>query len=140
MMIQAIICRVGGRPHKIEFRCTDDHLTVIGNALRCPGRVARLPLTNGIELWCDRNGLLLGLGFARRAIVAGIRALSSLRDKTPPSEPHDWDLDVALSNWPASADFALVRVGASGELMDMSMADLGLWEILLGFDYIQYRP
>ncbi len=139
-MIQAILCRVGGRPLTLNLDRSDDYMTVIGNKLRCPGRVARLPLTDGIELWCDRNGLLLGLGFARRAIVAGIRALTFPRPEPPPSEDHDRKLDVDLSDWPASADFALVRVGAGGELVDLTSAKLGLWQILLGFDYLLYRP
>ena len=78
-------------------------------------------------------------------VGGGLRALSSLRlepspIETPPCDGHDRDLDVDLSNWPASGDFVVVRVGTGGELVDMTTADLGLWEILLGLDYLLYRP
>jgi hypothetical protein len=46
---------------------------------------------------------------------------------------------VDLGNWVASGDFLLVRVGAGGELVGLTNADLGLWEILLGRDYILHR-
>jgi hypothetical protein len=77
-------------------------------------------------------------------MAAGLRALSPSRREPPPSETrprdgHDWDLDVDLGNWAASGDFLLVRLGAGGELVDLTNADLGLWEILLGLDYILNR-
>jgi hypothetical protein len=143
-MIRAILCRIGGKPRTIYLGRNDDHVAVAERELRCRGPVARLPLLNGIELRCDRNGLLLGLGLARRAMAAGLRALSYPRREPPPSETrprdgHDWDLDVDLGNWVASGDFLLVRVGARGELVDLTNADLGLWEILLGLDYLLHR-
>lgn len=137
-MIRAILCRIGAKPRTIYIGRDEDHMAVIGKELRCRGPVARIPMFNGIELCCDRNGLLLGLGFARRAMAAGLRALTYPRREPPPSG-HDWDLDVDLGNWVASGDFMLVRVGAGGELVELTNADLGLWEILLGLDYLLYR-
>jgi hypothetical protein len=89
-------------------------------------------------------GLLLGLGLARRAMAAGLRALTYPRREPSPSETrprdgHDWDLDVDLGNWAASGDFLLVQVGARGELVELTNANLGLWEVLLGFDYLLHR-
>jgi hypothetical protein len=36
-------------------------------------------------------------------------------------------------------DFLLVRVAAGGGLVDLTNADVGFWEILLGLDYILHR-
>jgi len=104
----------------------------------------RQSLLNGIEIRCDRNGLLLGLWRARRAMAAGLRALTYPRREPPPGatrprDGHDWDLDVDLGNWAASGDFLLVRVGARGKLVELTNADLVLWEILLGLDYLLHR-
>lgn len=143
-MIRAILCRIGAKPRTIYLGRDDDHVAVVERELRCRGPVARLLLFDGIELRSDRNGLLLGLGLARRAMAAGLRALSYPRRELPPSdtrprEGHDWDLDVDLGNWRASGDFLLVRVGAAGELVGLTEADVGLWEIVLGLDYILNR-
>jgi len=104
----------------------------------------RQSLLNGIEIRCDRNGLLLGLGLVRQSMAAGLCALTSPRREPPPSatrprDGHDWDLDVDLGNWVASGDFLLVRVDARGELVELANADLGLWKILLGLDYLLHR-
>ena len=140
-MTRAILCRIGAKPRAIYLR-GDDARHAVEQELRCQGPVARLPLFDGLELRCDRNGLLLGLGLARRAMAAGLRALTSPRVEPPrqtlPGSGHDWDLDKDLGNWSASGDFLLVRV-ADGELVDLTSADLSLWEILLGLDYLLHR-
>jgi hypothetical protein len=33
----------------------------------------------------------------------------------------------------------MVQVGARGELVELTNASLGLWEVLLGFDYLLHR-
>ena len=138
-MIRGILCRIGAKPRTI---CLDGSAAAVEGLLHSRGPVARLPLFDGIELCCDRNGLLLGLGLARRAMAAGLRAKTYPRHEPPPSETRpdgrDWDLDVDLGDWAASGDFVLVRV-AGGELVNLTNADLGLWEILLGLDYILNR-
>lgn len=143
-MIRAILCRSGAKPRTVYLGDYDDHVAAMERELRSRGPVARLPLVDGIELRCDRNGLLLGLGLARRAMIAGLRALTFPRPEPPPSatrprEGRDWGLDVDLGNWPASGDFLLVRVGEGGDLVDLAEADVALWQILLGLDYLLYR-
>lgn len=69
-------------------------------------------------------------------MAAGLRALSFPRREPPPSETRPRD---DLGNWAASGGFLLVRIGARGELVELTNADLGLWEILLGLDYLLHR-
>jgi hypothetical protein len=142
-VIRAILCRIGAKPRTIYLGRDDDYAAVVGKELQCRGPVVRLPLLDGIELRCDRNGLLLGLGLARRAMAAGLRALTYPRreppNDAPPPDDRDWNLDVDLGDWPASGNFLLVRVAAGGGLVDLTSADLGFWKILLGLDYLLHR-
>lgn len=144
-MIRVILFRIGAKPRTADLdNSSDGYAAAMEKLLRCRSPVVRLPLLDGIELRCDRNCLLLGLGLARRAMVAGLRARMFPRSDPPPSatrprDGHDWDLDKDLGDWYASADFLLVRVGASGQLVDLTIADVGIWEILLSLDYVLHR-
>jgi hypothetical protein len=143
-MIRSILCRIGGKPRMTYLdNPGDGYAAAVETTLRSRGPVARVPLLDGLELCCDRNGLLLGLGLARRAMAAGLRAKTyPRRDRSgaaPSPDGRDWDLDVDLGDWAASGDFLLVRVAAGGGLVDLTNADLGLWELLLGLDYLLHR-
>jgi len=69
-MSRVILYRVGDRPRVTWLDPNPDggHATVLGRLLGVP--VARVPLHDGVELCCDRDGLLLGLVLARRALAA----------------------------------------------------------------------
>jgi hypothetical protein len=115
-----------------------------GEGAPLPGPVACLPLLDGVEFRCDRNGLLLGLRLAPPRHAAGLRALTYPRREPSPSETrprdgHNWDPDVDLGSWAASGGFLMVQVGARGELVELTNANLGLWDVLFGFDYLFHR-
>lgn len=143
-MIRSILCRIGGKPRMSYLDDPGDgYAAAVEKLLRCWGPVARISLLNDIELHCDRNGQLLGLGLARRAMAAGLRARTYPRrdrpEDAPPPDGRDWDLDVDLGDWPASGDFLLVRVVAGGGPVDLTSADVGFWQILLSLDYLLHR-
>ncbi|HEX7840227.1 MAG TPA: hypothetical protein VF469_22270 [Kofleriaceae bacterium] len=119
----------------------DGYAAAVERLLRLRGPVARLPLLDGLELCCDRNGLLLGLGLARRALAASLHArIFPRRDRAGAAPSSDgWDLDLDLGDWPVSGDFLLVRIAAGGELVDLTDTDVRFWEVLLGLDYILHR-
>jgi len=48
-------------------------------------------------------------------------------------------LDLGPNEWPANSDFLLARIGASGELVDLTEDDIRLWMFWLGLDYILNR-
>jgi hypothetical protein len=68
-----------------------------------PGRpVACVPLHDGIQLCCNRGGLLFGLALARRALALSL------------AEPSRFEVRLRFENsdlgpkeWPASGDFLL---------------------------------
>jgi hypothetical protein len=74
-------------------------------------------------------------------MAAGLRARTYPQRDRPVDRPSPdgTDLDVDLGDWCASGDFLLVRVAADGGLVDLTNADVGFWEILLGLDYILHR-
>ena len=47
--------------------------------------------------------------------------------------------DLGPKEWPANGDFLLARVGARGELVDLTEDDIRLWMFWLGLDYILNR-
>jgi hypothetical protein len=49
------------------------------------------------------------------------------------------EIDLGPKEWPASGDFLLERVGADGELVDLTEDDIRLWMFWLGLDYILNR-
>jgi hypothetical protein len=142
-MIRSLLFRIGGKP-RMEYLDNpgDGYAAAVETLLRTRGPVARLPLFDDLELRCDRNGLLLGLGLARRAMAAGLRARTYPKRDRPRDAPSPDDrdrLDVDLGDWRASGDFLLVRVAAGGGLVDLTHADVSLWEILLSLGYLQHR-
>lgn len=71
----------------------------------------RIPLHDGVELCCNRDGLLYGISLARRKLTAPPampwRPGSTLRFGR--QEPV-----MGLDEWLASADFLLARFAAGG--------------------------
>lgn len=106
----------------------------LGRLLGVP--VARLPLHDGVELCCDRDGLLLGLALARRALAAASSA--PWRPEVAPSV-NGRSLALNLDEWPVSGDFLLARIAASGEIVDLTMPDVRFWMFRLGLDYVLHR-
>lgn len=67
--IRVILCMVGDKPRVtwIHADPSDGHVAALGMLLGVP--VARIPLHDGVELCCDRDGLLFGLALVRRALA-----------------------------------------------------------------------
>ena len=61
-----------GKPRVISFSPADDgsHLAALQQTLGGP--VACVPLHDGIQLYCNRGGLLFGLALARRALALSL--------------------------------------------------------------------
>lgn len=131
-----ILCKVGDKPRLtwLDAGPGGGHAAALGMLLGAP--VARLPLLDGVELCCDRDGLLFGLALARRALamstVAPQRAEVTLF-------PGGWNLGLNLDEWPVSGDFLLTRVAAGGELVDLTESDVSFWMFWLGLDYVLNR-
>ncbi|HEX8106756.1 MAG TPA: hypothetical protein VF516_03460 [Kofleriaceae bacterium] len=135
-MIRVILYRVGVKPQVISVSPSDDgnHLAALQQTLGGP--VACVPLHDGIQLYCNRGGLLFGLALARRALALSL------------AEPWRFEVrlhfenserDLGPKEWPANGDFVLARVGACGELMDLTEDDIRLWMFWLGLDHILNR-
>ena len=132
-MSRVILCKVGDKPRvtSLDADPGGGHAAALGKLLGVP--VARLPLLDGVELCCDRDGLLLGLALARRTLamptIAPQRAaVAHFLDGRNPG--------LTLDEWPISADYLLARIAADGELMDLTESDVRFWMFWLGFDYV----
>ena len=132
-MTRVILCPLGGKPRVTEIAADPGggHAVALEKLLGIPA--VRLPLRDGIELCCDRDGLVFGLALARRALAASI------------AEPLRYEVALQFdsaesaltpSEWPVSADFALARVAADGELVDLTESDVRHWMFWLGLDYV----
>src|SRR5262249_14850356 len=115
-MSRIILCRIGKRPRVTWLDADPDggHAAALGRLLGVS--VARVPLHDGIQLYCDRDGLLLGLSLVHRVLstspAAPRRSEPTLRFDRP--EPV-----LASDEWPVSADFLLARVNDGGGLVDL---------------------
>lgn len=135
-MSRVILYRVAGKPRliRIDVAPGDDHAAALGELLGGP--VARIPLHDGVELCCNRDGLLCGLWLARRKLTAPPampwRPGSTLRFDRP--EPV-----LGPDEWLASADFLIARFAGGGELADLTEDDVRFWMGWLWFDYVLRR-
>lgn len=131
-MSRIILCRVGERPCVtwLDADLLDGgHATALGRLLGVS--VVRIPLHDGVQLYCDRDGLLLGLSLARRAVAsfpaAPRRSETALRfDRSGPVPGSD--------EWPVSADFLLARANDGGGLVDLTDSDIEHWMFWLELD------
>jgi len=133
---RVILCRVEAKPQVISVSPGDDgnHLAALQQTLGGP--VACVPLHDGIQLCCNRGGLLFGLALARRALALSLSEPSRFEVKL---RFENSELDLGPKEWPANGDFLLARVGASGELVDLTDDDIRVWMFWLGLDYILHR-
>lgn len=135
-MSRTILCKVGDKP-RVTWLDADPgggHAAGLGRLLGVP--VARLPLLDGVELCCDRDGLLFGLALVRSALATS--PTTSWRPKVAPS-PDGRSLSLDTGEWPVSGDFLLARVAADGGLTDLTMDDVRFWMFWLGLDYVLHR-
>jgi hypothetical protein len=136
--LRVILCKVGDKP-RVTWLDADpggDHAVALGRLLGVP--VARLTLLDGVELCCDRDGLLLGLALARRALAMFTFAPQRAEGTIFP-DGRNLGLGLNLDEWPVSGDFLLTRVAAGGELVDLTESDVGFWMFWLGLDYVLHR-
>lgn len=135
-MSRIILCRVGEKPRVTWLDADPDggHAAALGSLLGVS--VARVPLHDGVQLYCDRDGLLLGLTLAHRALAtspaAPRRSEPTLRfDRSEPV--------LGSDEWPVSADFLLARINDGGGLVDLTESDIKHWMFWLGLDYFLNR-
>lgn len=135
-MIRGILWRVNDHPRVICIAPGPGggYTAALGRLLGVP--VARLPLHDGVELCCDRDGLLFGLALARRALAMSPAAPGPF-EVAISSDSRNLGLD--LGDWPVSADFLLARTAADGGLTDLTEADIRFWMFWLGLDYVLHR-
>jgi hypothetical protein len=135
-MSRVILSRVGDKPRVtwLDADLGGGHAAALGRLLGVP--VARLPLLDGVELCCDRDGLLLGLALVRRAPT--MFPAAPRRPAVAPSVD-GWSLGLSLGEWPVSGDFLLARVAAGGELVDLTESDVRFWMFWLGLDYLLHH-
>ena len=135
-MSRVILYRVGDKP-RVTWLDGDPgggHAAGLGRLLGVP--VARLPLFDGVELCCDRDGLLLGLALVRRTPTT----FSAAPRRPAVARSVDaWSLGLKLGEWPVSGDFLLARVAAGGEVVDLTESDVRFWMFWLGLDYVLHR-
>ena len=130
---RVILYRVEAKPQVISVSPDVDgsHLTALQQTLGGP--VACVPLHGGIQLYCNRGGLLFGLALARRALAMSLPVPSRFEVKL---RFENSELDLGPKEWPANGDFLLARVDAGGELVDLTEDDIRLWMFWLGLHYI----
>jgi hypothetical protein len=132
-MIRVILYRVGVKPQVISVSpdADDSLLTALQQILGGP--VACVPWHDGIQLYCNRGGLLFGLALARWALALSLAEPSRFEIKL---HFHNSERDLGPKEWPANGDFLLARVGGDGGLVDLTEDDIRLWMFWLGLHYI----
>jgi hypothetical protein len=135
-MSRVILYRVEAKPQVISVSPDADgsHLAALQQTLGGP--VACVPLHDGIQLYCNRGGLVFGLALTRRALAMSLAVPSRFEVKL---RFEDSELDLGPKEWPANGDFVLVRTAAGGELVDLTEDDIRLWMFWLGLDHILNR-
>jgi hypothetical protein len=133
---RVILCRVEAKPQVISVSpdTAGGYSTSMEELLGGP--VACVPLHDGIQLCCNRGGLLFGLALARRALALSLAEPSGFEVRL---RFENSELDLGPKEWPANGDFLLARVGAGDELVDLTEDDIRLWMFWLGLDYILHR-
>ena len=135
-MIRVILYRVEAKPQVVYVSPGDDgsHLVALQQTLGGP--VACVPLHDGIQLCCNRGGLLFGLALARRSLALSLAEPSRFEVRL---HFENSERDLGPKEWPANGDFLLARVDAGGELVDLTEDDIRLWMFWLTLDYILNR-
>lgn len=135
-MTRVILCRVGDKPHVTWLPAGPDggHRSALQGILG--GLVASLAVDDGVEIWCNRDGLLFGLTLTRRVLAS---SLTQLEPSGITLQVEDLKAGFGLNEWPANGDFVLARSGAAGRLADLTESDLEHWMFWLGLDHLAYR-
>jgi hypothetical protein len=93
-------------------------------------------LDDGIQLCCNRNGLVFGFALARRVLAMAL------------TEPGQFEITLegegsasglGVEGWPANGDFLVARTAVDGGLADLTESDIKRWMFWLGLDYILKR-
>jgi hypothetical protein len=92
-----------------------------------------IPLHDGIQLCCNRGGLLFGLALARRVLALSLAQPSRFQVTL---HFENSELDLGPREWPANGDFLLARTADGGELADLTEDDVRFWMGWLWFDYV----
>jgi hypothetical protein len=74
------------------------------------GPAACVPLYDGIQLCCNRGGLLFSLALARRALALSIAEPSRFEVRL---RFENSELDLGPREWPANGDFLLPGLGSA---------------------------
>ena len=135
-MTRVILYRVEAKPQVISVSpdAAGGYPTAMEELLGGP--LACVPLHDGIQLYCNRGGLLFGLALARRALAMSLAEPSGFEVRL---RFENSELDLGPREWPANGDFLLARVAAGGELVDLTEDDIRLWMFWLGLDHILNR-
>lgn len=135
-MIRVILYRVEAKPQVIPISpsAAGGYSTATEELLGGP--VSCVPLHDGIQLCCNRGGLVFGLALARRALAMSLAEPSRFEVRL---RFENSELDLGPKEWPASGDFLLARTAVGGELVDLTEDDIRLWMFWLGLDYILNR-
>jgi hypothetical protein len=137
---RVILCQLGLKPRvtSIDAGIDGGYASTLELMFGVP---ARIPLHEGVELYCDRESLLFGLALVRRALAMAIaepwRPEVKLRLDRSALNRDEWLGDPDL--WSVGGDFMLARVADDGKLVGLTDADVQLWMFWLGFDYIMNR-
>jgi hypothetical protein len=125
-MTRVILCRAGEAPYVIWLSSHEALLGVVGGPVVC------LALYGGVELWCNRDGLLFGLTLTRR--VVAISRTADWRVGALWLHVAGLTVDVGEEVWRANGDFVLARSGSDGKLADLTEPDITHWMFWLSHD------
>jgi hypothetical protein len=126
--IRVLVCRVGAAPVVEELTASKDghHLAAMQRVVG--GLVTSIPLGDGVDLWCNDEGLLRGLPLNRviptiaPALPPGFEDAFIIRlgdDLAMPGEPGEWRI---------YGDFFLARADEDGRLMGVTDADIARYQ------------
>ena len=135
-MIRVILYRVEAKPQVISIWPDADGHHQVALQQTLDGPVVCVPLSDGIQLYCNRGGLAFGFALARRALALSLAEPSRFEVRL---RFENSEFDLAPQEWPANGDFLLARTAAGGELVDLTEDDIRLWMFWLGLDYILHR-
>jgi len=126
--IRVLVCRVGAAPVVEELTASNDGDYLAAMQRVVGGLVTSIPLGDGVDLWCNEEGLLRGLPLNRviptiaPALPPGFEDAFVIwlgDDLARPGEPGEWRI---------YGDFFLARSTPSGGLKSVSDADIASYQ------------
>lgn len=130
-MIRALVVRVGREPVVEQLRATP-HGSYIDELQRvCGGNVQIVTMDDGVDLWCNEDGIALGLPI-NRVIEAAPRAeLGGIFEGAEVIYVEDADEPLARPGeagvWKIYGDFLMLRTDKYGECCSVTDADVERW-------------